>query len=154
MSCMKRGGRKARRIKRNAVVPIQYEKKDDDGNNHVSFEDESILTERKKRISRRVPGKTKKHESVDKSFMDEFLRESMHCGNCLGIFSLSSNELKIHCNICNEFFHCGIAGECIGDDCLIKNDEGGYKHRARYCNKCVSKIFNNETCLCKNCDSK
>jgi len=83
--------------------------------------------------------------------MDNFLRESMHCGNCRQIFSLSSNELKIHCNICNQFFHCGIAGECIGPDCLIKDTSGNLKHRARYCNNCVSVIYNKETCLCKNC---
>lgn len=91
---------------------------------------------------------------VDATFMDNFLRESMHCGNCRKIFNLNSNELKIHCNICNEFFHCGIAGECIGEDCMIKDENGIPKHRARYCKNCVAKIFNEETCLCKNCDSK
>lgn len=91
---------------------------------------------------------------IDVNFMDNFLRESMYCGNCRKIFNLNSNELKIHCNICNEFFHCGIAGECIGVDCMIKGANGIPKHRARYCNNCVSKIFNAETCLCKNCDSK
>ena len=45
------------------------------------------------------------------------------------IFNLGSDELKIHCNMCNEFFHCGIAGECIGEDCLIKDERGRYKHR-------------------------
>ena len=38
----------------------------------------------------------------DKIFMEAFLRESMHCGKCREIFSLSSDELKIHCNICND----------------------------------------------------
>jgi len=90
----------------------------------------------------------------DINFMDNFLRESMHCGNCRKIFSLNSNELKIHCNICNQFFHCGIAGECIGDDCIIYGSDRIIKHRARYCNNCVSKIYNKETCLCKNCDKK
>lgn len=96
-------------------------------------------------------GPTLKGKKVDSSFMEEFLRESMYCGNCREVFSLSSNELKIHCNICNEFFHCGIAGECIGEDCLIKDECGNPKHRARYCKGCVSEIYNKETCLCKNC---
>jgi hypothetical protein len=89
----------------------------------------------------------------DKTFMEAFLRESMHCGKCREIFSLSSDELKIHCNICNDFFHCGIAGECIGGDCLIKGD-GGSKHRARYCVNCVSKVYKNDTCLCNSCATK
>ena len=93
-------------------------------------------------------------QKVDTNFMENFLRESMHCGNCRKIFNLGSDELKIHCNICNEFFHCGIAGECIGEDCMIKDENGKLKHRARYCENCVAKIFNAETCLCKNCDSK
>ena len=67
----------------------------------------------------------------------------MYCGNCRQIFSLSSNELKIHCNICNQFFHCCIAAECIGPDCLIKDPLGNLKQRARYCNNCVSIIIPN-----------
>lgn len=86
-------------------------------------------------------------EKVTASFMDKFLREAMCCGNCKQIFNLDSNELKIHCNICNQFFHCGIAGKCIGDNC--KQD--GSEHRASYCNSCVSKIYSNGTCLCKEC---
>ena len=66
------------------------------------------------------------------------------------IFNLDSNELKVHCNICNKFFHCGIAGECIGKDCSVI-DTLGNKHRARYCINCVSKIYSNRTCLCKDC---
>ena len=56
--------------------------------------------------------------------------------------------------MCNQFFHCGIAGECIGEDCLIKDERGRYKHRARYCTGCVKEIYNGETCLCKDCGSK
>lgn len=93
-------------------------------------------------------------QKVDRNFMENFLREKMHCGNCRQIFDLSSDELKIHCNICNEFYHCGIAGECIGKDCMIKDENAGYKHRARYCNNCVKTIYNNGTCLCKNCATK
>ena len=37
---------------------------------------------------------------------------------------------------------------------LIKDEYGKPKHRARYCNGCVSEIYNKETCLCKNCGSK
>jgi hypothetical protein len=102
-----------------------------------------------------VPEEPKlKNKKVDSSFMEEFLRESMYCGNCREVFTLSSNELKIHCNICNEFFHCGIAGQCIGEDCLIKDEDGNPKHRASYCNRCVAEIYNKETCLCKTCGTR
>jgi len=121
---MKRGEKKVKKFRRNSVHPYQIREK-------------SITTQK-----------------VDKNFMENFLREKMHCGNCRQIFDLSSDELKIHCNICNEFYHCGIAGECIGEDCMIKDENGGYKHRARYCNNCVKTIYNKETCLCKNCGSK
>ena len=89
-------------------------------------------------------------KKVDASFMESFLRETMHCGNCRDLFPLNSDELKIHCNICNEFFHCGIAGKCKGDSCrIIKPD--GTEHRASYCNGCVSKIYKDGMCLCNDC---
>ena len=64
-----------------------------------------------------------------------------------------SEELKIHCNLCNQFFHCKIAGACRGDDCqVIKHT--GYRHRARYCMDCVSRVYDNNECLCKECFMK
>ena len=87
---------------------------------------------------------------LDSSFMNDFLRESMHCGKCRGVFNLSSNELKIHCNLCNQFFHCGIAGECVGEDCKVVKHEGSI-HRASYCNGCVGIIYEKNKCLCKDC---
>jgi len=109
---------------------------------------------KKNNVKKRYKCKIVPVKNNDINFMESFLRESMHCGNCRKIYSLNSNELKIHCNICNQFFHCGIAGECIGDDCRIYDSDGKIKHRARYCNNCVSKIYNKETCLCKYCDKK
>ena len=94
--------------------------------------------------------KHKKEEKVNAKFMDKFVREAMSCGYCKQIFNLDSNELKVHCNICNKFFHCGIAGECIGNDCKVIDSLGNI-HRARYCLDCVSKIYSNRTCLCKDC---
>lgn len=89
-------------------------------------------------------------QKVDVKFMDNFLRETMHCGNCRQLFNLNSNELKIHCNICNQFFHCGIAGKCIGDNCkVIKKD--GSVHCASYCNNCVCIKYEKDRCLCKDC---
>lgn len=87
---------------------------------------------------------------LDSSFMNDFLRESMHCGKCREVFNLNSNELKIHCNLCNQFFHCGIAGECVGEDCKVVKHDGSI-HRASYCNDCVGIIYEKNKCLCKDC---
>ena len=96
------------------------------------------------------PLPNKKEEKVDHVFMDAFIKEIIPCGACKGKFSIDSGELKIHCNICNQFYHCGIAGECIGEDCRSQY-EGG--HRARYCIGCVSKIYISNECLCNECPS-
>ena len=75
------------------------------------------------------------------------------CGGCKTGFSLESGELKIHCNHCEQFFHCKIAGECQGDDCKII-DSSGHTHKARYCYSCVSQLYKNGTCLCIVCGDK
>ena len=94
-----------------------------------------------------------RNEKVTADDLDRFSRETHYCGFCKHRFNYGENELKVHCNICNHFFHCGIAGECIGKDCSLITPEGNI-HRARYCINCVSKIFKNNTCLCKDCDSR
>tara|TARA_Y100000996_G_scaffold284073_1_gene224204 strand:+ start:645 stop:1022 length:378 start_codon:yes stop_codon:yes gene_type:complete len=123
---MKRGNKRVERYRKNSVHP----EKD---------------TKHKK--------EEKKYEKVNAKFMDKFVREAMSCGCCKQIFNLDSNELKVHCNICNKFFHCGIAGECIGNDCKVIDSLGNI-HRARYCVDCVSKIYSNRTCLCKDCSKE
>lgn len=89
-------------------------------------------------------------QKVDTNFMENFLREKMHCGKCRKIFDLNSNELKIHCNICNQFFHCGIAGKCIGENCKIVKPNGE-THHTSYCDNCVSIKYETGRCLCKDC---
>jgi len=75
--------------------------------------------------------------------------EKMTCGGCHENFDLGSNELKIHCNLCNQFFHCKIAGDCQGEACKIKKI-GGIIHRASYCYGCVGILSENKI-LCKDC---
>jgi hypothetical protein len=87
---------------------------------------------------------------ITAEYVDKFAREVIYCGGCKQPFNLHSNELKIHCNLCNQFFHCKIAGPCLGDDCLTITDDGK-EHRARYCYDCVGKIYNTGNCLCKDC---
>ena len=100
-----------------------------------------------------VPEKEPGSPRITAEFLDKFSREVIYCGGCKGHFNLGSCELKVHCNICNQFFHCKIAGECIGKDCEVQLEDGSF-HRASYCVDCVAKIYGHNTCLCKDCSSK
>lgn len=91
-------------------------------------------------------------QPVNKVFVDKFANEVVYCGGCHEPFRIGSDEIKIHCNICNKFFHCKIAGTCMGEDCLlIKADKDGSIHRASYCYDCIGVSYKNNTCLCKDC---
>ena len=87
----------------------------------------------------------------------EFIKESIQCYHCKNSFDLGSNEIKIHCAGCDNFFHCGIAGKCIGKKC---NNETliGQNHQLSWCINCVPHTsFNKQKingvgfCLCKDC---
>jgi hypothetical protein len=88
----------------------------------------------------------KKHTYAPPSFS---INEKMKCGGCNEFFDLGSNELKIHCNLCNQFFHCRIAGKCDGDGCRIKTRDGRF-HRASYCYDCIG-LLSDKKILCKDC---
>lgn len=75
--------------------------------------------------------------------------ERIKCGGCNECFGLSSNELKIHCNLCCQFFHCKIAGKCDGENCKIIGSNGQI-HRASYCYDC-SGLISKTRILCKDC---
>ena len=111
--------------------------------------------------SKKYKNKTKKYwkentihplsiKRVNNKFIDVFRKEVLYCGGCKTPFPLQSNQLKIHCNSCNQFFHCNIAGECYGKDCKIIKDNGEI-HRASYCIHCVGCIFDFNSCFCKDC---
>ena len=74
------------------------------------------------------------------------------CGGCKLHFPFE--KIKTHCNICNQFFHCKIAGICRGDNCKIINHETNSIQRASYCYNCVTKVYDNNECLCKECSIK
>tara|TARA_B100000214_G_scaffold374240_2_gene356445 strand:- start:1867 stop:2265 length:399 start_codon:yes stop_codon:yes gene_type:complete len=97
-----------------------------------------------------------KEEKITGEYLDLFSKEIIPCGYCKEKFPLGSGELKVHCNICNQFFHCGIAGECIGKDCCLLDPENNVIHRSKYCIYCVSKIYSHKKgkCLCKDCGKK
>lgn len=92
--------------------------------------------------------KRKRRNAVDRNFIDNFVKEVIKCGGCGENFDLGSNQLKIHCNICNKFFHCKIAGECQGENCKIVN--GNDIHQASYCYDCVG-LVTGDKILCKDC---
>jgi len=88
---------------------------------------------------------------------EDFVKECIVCYGCKEIFNLDSNEIKIHCAGCSQFFHCGIAGQCNGQNCCSLTMRNKY-HRLSWCVKCVPKIEGNEEkidgkgyCTCNDC---
>ena len=64
--------------------------------------------------------------------------------------------MKLYCNGCERFYHCHIAGRCIGDNCVFKL-YNGQDHRMGYCLNCVdlnlkiNQDLKSNECLCKRC---
>ena len=99
----------------------------------------------------------KTSEEVSAITTSEFSRECITCFQCKEIFNLESNEIKIHCGGCDQFFHCGIAGKCSGVNCSSITMRGKY-HRLSWCVNCVPKMKGNEEkpdgigyCTCNDC---
>lgn len=80
--------------------------------------------------------------------LGSFNREIILCGGCNKCFNIGSNQIKLNCGICHKFFHCNIAGECMGNNCLFTI--GDIAIRARYCNDCSVNKGDNK-CICNNC---
>lgn len=100
---------------------------------------------------------TRTIDEINKTTQKEFLSECISCYNCKKIFKIGSDEIKIHCAGCNQFFHCGIAGKCKGSLCNLPNTIG-QKHRLSWCVNCVPNIEGNEEksngigdCICTEC---
>ena len=90
------------------------------------------------------------------TFTEQFLSEVIPCGGCQKNFSLGDHALKISCSSCNLFFHCHIAGACVGPNCSVTLD--GKKESLKYCMGCVNpylkvNIEDNGQCLCKSCEN-
>ncbi len=111
-------------------------------------------TEKKKRRKKKKIYPENNYKNVT---TEEFISECISCHNCKGIFNLASNQIKIHCAGCDKFFHCGIAGKCIGKNCN-SDTSIGTNHKLSWCVNCVPSIpFNKEKidgdgyCLCNIC---
>jgi hypothetical protein len=96
-------------------------------------------------------------DDIKNTTQEEFLSECISCHNCKKIFNIGSEEIKIHCAGCNQFFHCGIAGKCRGSQCNLQTMIGK-NHRLSWCVNCVPKIEGNEektdgigSCICRDC---
>mgnify|MGYP004195216129 CR=1 FL=1 len=49
-----------------------------------------------------------------------FMGEVLSCGVCKRAFSLRQNEVVAYCGGCYQFLHCGIAGQCVGPNCVFQ----------------------------------
>jgi len=94
-----------------------------------------------------------KNSKVDGTFIEHMKKDVLLCGGCNTGFTLRSGEIKIHCNGCEKFFHCKIAGKCQGNDCCLKLADGSI-HRASFCYSCSKINYDHEKCLCKECFSE
>ena len=96
-----------------------------------------------------------KHRERD-AFTKKFCSEIIACGACQENFRIGDNALQINCGSCNQFFHCSIAGACVGPNCSIILD--GKKESLKYCMGCVNpylriNVMDNGQALCKTCEN-
>ena len=89
-------------------------------------------------------------------FTKKFCSEIIKCGACQENFKIGDNALQINCGSCNQFFHCSIAGACVGPNCSVILDRK--KQSLKYCMGCVNpylkiNIMDNGLCLCKMCEN-
>ena len=71
--------------------------------------------------------------------------EILLCYFCKYNFTLESNQIKINCAGCDQFFHCNIAGKCIGKGCKTSG------HQLSWCNSCIHSTYGNGKCICNDC---
>ena len=88
------------------------------------------------------------------TFINEFNSEIIKCEGCFEIFNLGEHKIVMSCSGCNGFFHCHIAGTCVGPNCSVELN--GKIESLKYCMNCVNpylkiNIQNNGQCLCKSC---
>uniref|UniRef100_A0A6C0C409 Uncharacterized protein n=1 Tax=viral metagenome TaxID=1070528 RepID=A0A6C0C409_9ZZZZ len=89
------------------------------------------------------------------AFINEFNSEIIQCKGCFEKFNLGEHQIVMSCSGCNGFFHCHIAGACVGPNCSVILN--GKKESLKYCMSCVNpylkvNIEDNGLCLCKSCE--
>ena len=75
------------------------------------------------------------------------------CSGCNDMIPLE--DIKINCAGCDRFFHCCIAGKCVGPNCRNQETILGEKHQLSWCIYCVPGISANKVggkeCICHEC---
>ena len=119
--CMKRGKKKAKRYKKNKIVPKNLEYK-----------------------SELPPSKDIPLEE----YVEKISKECMTCYHCKEIFN--ARDMKISCGKCNQFFHCHIAGKCRGKNCseLVNGKIHTLSYCLSCVNPMTCR---GNTCLCNEC---
>ena len=109
---------------------------------------------KKKKINKKNKKKKKKRNIV---YPEESQIQTDHiqCAGCKQSFTLESNQIKINCAGCDRFYHCCIAGKCIGKNCSNHQTILGEIHQLSWCIYCVPGIPQNKVggknCLCYEC---
>ena len=114
-----------------------------------------ITISKKEQIKKNKKDLDEQHKCRE-AFIDKFNAELLQCGGCQELFKIGDNAIQTNCACCDKFFHCHIAGSCIGPYCSVMMD--GVKHSLKYCLSCVNpylkiNIENNGKCLCKTCEN-
>ena len=85
--------------------------------------------------------------------IDDYDYDKIQCQGCKKSFLL--DQIKINCAGCDRFFHCCIAGKCIGVKCRDQKTILGVKHQLSWCIHCVPGIPSNKVggkeCICHEC---
>ena len=140
---------KRQRLKRRSIYPIS---KPED---KKAATDTYTYTDTNKEVKSNKEVIEERHQRRE-AFTKKFLAEIIHCGGCKEKFCLGDHALKINCGSCNQFFHCSIAGACVGPNCSVILD--GKKESLKYCMGCVNpylriNIMDNGQALCKICEA-
>ena len=139
---------KRQRLKRRSIYPISNPE------DKKAVIDTYTYTDTNKEVKSNKAVIEERHQKRE-AFTKKFLAEIIHCGGCKEKFCLGDHALKINCGSCNQFFHCSIAGSCVGPNCSVILD--GKKECMKYCRRCVNpklRINNLEDgeCLCRVCE--
>ena len=75
-------------------------------------------------------------------------KDFIQCHNCNKCYKFNTESKILLCSNCDNYYCCGILGECVGIKChyVINNNI----IIARYCRNCASYIDDSK-CICNNC---
>ena len=111
-----------------------------------------IIKNRKKKNNQKV----KKKKIYPENKYNEVIIEDYNKIKCHGCnMSFDLEEIKINCAGCDRFFHCCIAGKCVGEKCKNQKTILGETHQLSWCILCVPGIERNRVggkeCICHEC---